>query len=152
MQLIPIKKQPDENGELYNNPLCRETIDATIEFYGRVGFVQPWIGYFVEDEGSMIGAAGFKGEPKNGAVEIAYGVFEEYRNRGIGRQICRMLVNLCIDTDSSLKIMARTMPEENYSTRILRKNNFFLTGSVIDPEDGEVFEWQYKGQAQELKY
>jgi hypothetical protein len=33
--------------------------------------------------------------------------------------------------------------EENFSTKILRKNNFTLIGTVIDPEDGEVWEWIY---------
>jgi len=46
--------------------------------------------------------------------------------------------------DRSVRITARTLPEKNYSTRILEKNNFVLLGFVTDPEDGEVWEWEYK--------
>jgi hypothetical protein len=43
-------------------------------------------------------------------------------------------------------ITARTLPEENHSTKILRKNSFTFVGSVMDPEDGEVWEWMYNGE------
>jgi hypothetical protein len=32
-------------------------------------------------------------------------------------------------------------PEENASTRILRRHGFDLEGTVIDAEDGEVWRW-----------
>ena len=86
----------------------------------------------------------FKGKPVNGMVEIAYGTLEKYRNQGIGSSICKHLVDLSIKTDPSVKITARTLPQENYSVRILRKNNFIFKGMVNDPEDGDVWEWEFK--------
>jgi RimJ/RimL family protein N-acetyltransferase len=146
MELIPIKERPDENEQFVSNPLCRETIYMTIDFYKKVGFVPPWIGYFAKQNGDVVGSAGFKGQPINGKVEIAYGTIETYRRQGIGTAICKQLVDLSLKTDPSIKITARTLPQDSFSTRILEKNNFIFIGTVDDPEDGEVWEWVYKNE------
>jgi RimJ/RimL family protein N-acetyltransferase len=93
-----------------------------------------------------VGSAGFKGPPIKGRVEIAYGTFEEYRMCGIGTAICKLLVDVSLKKDPSIKITARTISEENFSTRVLQNNNFRLLGTVMDPEDGEVWEWLYAAE------
>jgi [ribosomal protein S5]-alanine N-acetyltransferase len=144
MRLIPIQERFEENERFTKNPLCRQTIEVTIDFYKKVGFVLPWIGYYVEENSNLVGSAGFKGPPLNGTVEIAYGTFDEYRKQGIGTAICKKLVELSIKTDPSIKITATTFQKENFSTRILEKNNFVCVGTVNDVEDGEVWQWVYK--------
>ena len=144
MQLLPIKETTEENIDFINNPACTETLNMTIEFYKRVGFNPPWIGYYAEENGELVGSGAFKGKPFNNTVEIAYGTFENQRQKGVGTRICKQLVELSLATDPSVRITARTLPEKNYSTRILEKNNFILLGFVTDPEDGEVWEWEYK--------
>ncbi len=144
MHLIAVQERFEENERFTSNSLYKETIQLTTNFYKKVGFVPPWIGYYVEVNSNLVGSAGFKGPPINGAVEIAYGTFEEYRKQGIGTAICKKLVELSIDTDPSIKITATTFQKENFSTRILEKNNFVCVGTVNDPEDGEVWQWVYK--------
>ena len=141
MELILIKETREENEIFINDPLCLESVSMTIEFYKKVGFVPPWIGYYAKQNGDLVGCAAFKGKPVNGTVEIAYGTFEQYRKQGMGTAICKQLVDLSLKTDPLVKITARTLPEENFSTRILKKNNFIFSGTVHDPEDGEVWEW-----------
>ena len=141
MHLIAIKERIEDNKRFASNALHVETIQMTIDFYKKVGFVPPWIGYYAEENGNLVGSAGFKGPPINGTVEIAYGTFEEYRNQGIGTAICRQLVELSLKTDPSIRLTATTFSKENFSTKILQKNNFILLGPVQDPEDGEVWEW-----------
>jgi len=145
MELIPIKEKLEENKEFVDNPLCQETIFVVIDFYKKIGFNPPWICYYVLENGQLIGNAAFKGKPLNGTVEIAYGTMEEHRQKGIGTNICRQLVELSLKTDPSVRITARTLPDNNYSTRILEKNNFVFIGEVNDPDDGEVWEWEYHG-------
>jgi RimJ/RimL family protein N-acetyltransferase len=116
----------------------------TIEFYKKVGFTPPWIGYYASIGGTLVGAAAYKGKPVNGKVEIAYGTFPQFQQQGIGTAICRKLVQISLETDPSVIITARTLPENNYSAKILRKNNFALLGPVWDDEDGEVWEWVYR--------
>lgn len=144
MELIPIKERLEENEEFTSNPLCHESIYATIEFYKKVGFAPPWIGYYAKQNDDLLGAAGFKGQPVNGTVEISYGTFEKYRKQGIGTEICKQLVDLSLKTNPSIRITARTLPEKNFSTRILEKNAFECIGMVNDPEDGDVWEWEYQ--------
>src|SRR5580704_9457138 len=110
----------------------------SVDFYTRVGFNKPWICYYAQLENQLVGCAAYKGKPVNCRVEIAYGVFPQYMNKGIGALIAKTLVDLAQQTDPAIIITAKTLPEENYSTRILRKNNFKLLGMIIDPEDGEL--------------
>jgi len=144
MKLLPVKQTLEENSVFANNPLCKETLNMCIEFYKKVGFNPPWICYYAEEDGELVGSAAFKGKPINSTVEIAYGTMEAHRQKGVGTKICKQLVELSLATDESVRITARTLPENNYSTKILRKNNFILLGSVNDPEDGDVWEWEYK--------
>jgi [ribosomal protein S5]-alanine N-acetyltransferase len=144
MLLLPIKERIEDNEEFTNDPSLKLTIQMTIDFYKKVGFIPPWIGYYVEENGNLIGTAGFKGPPINETVEIAYGTIEKYRNQGFGTTICRELVELSLKTNPSIKITARTFLKENFSTRILVKNHFICIGTVNDPEDGEVWEWLFK--------
>ena len=146
MNLLPINRTLEENIDFANNPLCNETLGMCIEFYKKVGFNKPWICYYVEENGELIGSGAFKGKPINNTVEISYATFEKFRQQGIGAKICGKLVALSRTTDPSVRITARTLPEKNYSTRILERNNFILLGFVTDPDDGEVWEWEYKGK------
>jgi [ribosomal protein S5]-alanine N-acetyltransferase len=146
MQFIPIKETLEENIDFFNNPLCRDTLEMTVDFFSRIGYVLPWIGYYVEQEGKLVGSAAYKGKPVNRRVEIAYGTFSAYQHQGIGTLICRKLVELSLKTDPSVIITARTLPEENFSARVLKKNNFINTGIIEDPEDGQVLEWLYAGK------
>ncbi len=144
MQLLPIKEHLHENEDFTNRAECVENLQQCTDFYKRIGFTPPWICYFVQHEGQLVAGAAFKGKPINHKVEIAYGVFDKFQNQGIGNQIAEMLVNLAMATDPTLRITALTLQEENYSVRILRKNNFKLVGTAIDEDEGEVWEWEYQ--------
>ena len=143
MRLIPVQEHAEENPEFIADPRCQESIYMSIDFYKRVGFTPPWICYYAAIDDELVGCAAYKGRPIGGKVEIAYGTFESCRNQGIGAEICRVLVKLSLETDPSVLITARTLPENNFSTKILQKNGFRFSGVVPDPEDGEVWEWIY---------
>jgi len=144
LQLIPIKKTVEENEEFFLNPDCRPTIQMTIDFFTMFGYIPPWIGYYVTDGNQLVGAAAFKGRPIDNQVEISYGTFERFRQKGIGTGCCKLLVDLALQTDPSVRITARTLSQKSYSTRILEKNGFELGGTIMDPEDGKVWEWIFK--------
>ena len=143
MELIPIKETFEENKEFTNDPDANQTLDMSIAYFRKIGFNPPWIGYYVKKGDHLVGSAAFKGQPVNKKVEIAYGTFERFRQQGIGTDICRLLVELSLQTDPSVEITARTFAQRNYSARILEKNGFELLGTVIDEDDGEVWEWRY---------
>lgn len=143
MELILIRPEPYSNEACEQEPLCRDILHMTLGFYKRVGFVPPWVSYCAALDGKLVGVAGFKGKPVNNTVEISYGIFEPYQNRGLGTQLCHKLVELSLATDPAVRITARTFENENFSARLLRRNGFVLLGTVHDPEDGEVWEWEY---------
>jgi [ribosomal protein S5]-alanine N-acetyltransferase len=143
MELIPIKEKLEENQIFANDPLCQDSLYMTLDYYRVVGYSPPWIGYYVKKGEQLVGSGAFKGRPLHGKVEIAYGTFERFQHQGIGIEICKELVTLSLKTDPSVKITARTFRETNYSTKILEKNGFTCCGTVIDQDDGEVWEWEY---------
>jgi len=143
MNLLPIKEHLHENQEFIDHPDCSKNLEMCIDFYKKVGFNPPWICYYVQLDGEFVGGFAFKGKPVNNRVEIAYVVFEQYQHKGIGTRAARALVELAAETDPNVIVTARTLPEENYSARILRNNNFKLLGTVMDKEDGQVWEWEY---------
>jgi [ribosomal protein S5]-alanine N-acetyltransferase len=151
MELVPVYEHIEENPELAADPILTESLMMSIDFYKRVGFSPPWICYYAKKNKALVGCAGIKGKPVNGTIEIAYGTFDQFRNQGIGTEICKTLVDLSLSTDLSIRITARTLPENNFSTRILKKNDFLYIGTVNDPEDGEVWEWEYQKKIQHTK-
>jgi ribosomal-protein-alanine N-acetyltransferase len=144
MELIPVKEHLEENKIFTDDPDCRDSVAMSVDFYKRIGFNPPWICYYAKLEDQLVGCAGYKGKPVNNRVEIAYGVFPQYQNKGIGKLIAKTLVDLALKTDADLIVTARTLAEENFSTRILRKTNFKWLGVVMDDEDGELWEWEYE--------
>lgn len=145
LQFLPLLPTPEENQALIADPDYREIAEMTIDYYKTVGFTPPWICYCVLLDGKKVGSAGYKGKPVDNKIEIAYSTQLQYQQQGIGTIICRKLVQLALNADPNIIITARTLPGYNYSTRILEKNNFQLLGTVLDKEDGNVWEWQYKG-------
>jgi len=143
MELLPIKERLEDNHEFLVNPHCQESLEASVKFMASVGYHPPWICYYACLNNQLVGSAAFKGKPKSNVVEIAYAVFAQFQHQGMGDKICRRLVDLSLQTDPSVIITARTLREENYSVKILRKNNFRFVGTVTDPDDGEVWEWEY---------
>lgn len=145
LQLLPILPALDDNLFFINRPECNETLAMSVAYYGVIGYQPPWICYYASLHGKLVGSAAFKGAPANNRVEVAYSTFESERGKGIGTEMCRLLVELALAAKPDVIITARTLPEENHSTKILRKNSFTFVGIVNDPEDGEVWEWIYNG-------
>ncbi len=141
MQLLPIHQTLDENPDFLQHPDCQDSIYMSIEFYKKVGFQPPWIGYYAQKNDSLVGCCAFKGAPVAGKVEIAYGTFSQFQKQGVAAEMCRLLVGLAQKADPTVQITARTLPEKNYSTRVLEKNGFVWAGVVFDEEDGDVWEW-----------
>ena len=146
MKFLPIEIDETENARFREYPECVAVLDVFTEHYRKVGFNKPWIAYFVSDDTSdIIGGGGFKGEPRDGKIEISYGTFKQHQGHGIGTEICKQLTALALQTDPSLIVTARTLPDNQASMKILERNGFENRGLVWDEEDGYVFEWVFNG-------
>ena len=142
IKLVAIQRDgslAEECGTLPN--IAQSVIEQTLRLYESVGWNFPWVGYLAFDGGVCVGTCAFKGAPKNNAVEIAYHTFPEYEGRGIATQLAKQLCPIAKTAAPNICVSAQTLPEENASTRVLRKLGFVLKGLVIDPEVGTVWEW-----------
>jgi RimJ/RimL family protein N-acetyltransferase len=149
MELLQInpESKPEEHG-LPESSSAEQNFKMQIEFYSKIGFHPPWVGYLAKADGLPVGMGAFKGRPVNNKVEIAYFTFPEYEGKGIGTEICKGLVQTALAKDDKVEITARTLPEKNPSTRILSRNGFVFSSAVQDPEDGEVWEWTFASDRQ----
>jgi [ribosomal protein S5]-alanine N-acetyltransferase len=144
MTLEPLHMDEDQSNPIYANSYCQELFKSYPDYYHKVGYNPPWIGYFVVRDGIVVGVAGFVEKPVNGRVEIAYGTCKDYEGQGIASFSCRQLITIAKSTELKLIITAKTSPEENASTRILKRNGFEYSGIVQDHEIGDAWEWIYK--------
>lgn len=111
--------------------------------------VDPWtFGFAVvqEEENLVIGVAGFKGPPREGMVEIAYGIAPDFQGQGYATEAAGLLVKFAREEAELQTILAHTLPEASASTRVLEKNGFAIMGPVEDPEDGTVWRWELRIQ------
>ena len=121
---------------------AREILSQTVDLLARDPRPDPWGSYVVELDGRPIGVAAFKAAPApSGEVEIAYMTFPAFEGRGHATSTVAALVEIALGAGA--RPMAHTLPEENASTKALRRNGFVFAGEVEDPEDGLVWRWEH---------
>lgn len=146
LRILDLAERADE---LYVPDDCQSIFAMYEEFYPKIGFVPPWVGYFVVREGRVVGCCGFVGQPKDGKVEIAYATFQEFEGQGIASFSCSEMLNIAYLNDPTLTVTAKTAPEENASVAILRKNGFVHSGVVQDHEIGDAWLWVHQKEGPE---
>jgi RimJ/RimL family protein N-acetyltransferase len=140
--LEPINIESSFQEDKYKSQTCQEVITATKDLYKKMGVYPPWIGYLVINENVVVGAAGFNGKPLNNSIEISYFTFPEFEGKGFASLVCKELINLVKNENPSLVICAKTAPEENASTSILKRNGFEFQRVVQDHEIGDAWLWE----------
>lgn len=143
MKLIEIGETGKLPEQIVVDDFLREVVEATVAHYRRTGFVPPWIGYVGLNDGVPVGVCGYKSQPVDRRVEIAYGTAPGYEGKGVATELAAELVKLARRANSSLTVFAQTLSEENASTSILKKLGFQLMRTVDHPEDGLVWEWEW---------
>lgn len=144
MKLKPISLNEEKTNKTYASGECQQLLQMYDDFYTKIGYNIPWVGYFVIRQGNIVGSCSFVGQPQDGKVEIAYWTFKEFEGQGVASFACNELVKIAYETDSSLTIVAKTAPEHNASTKILENTNFTFTKIVQDEEIGEAWLWTHK--------
>lgn len=103
----------------------------------------PWADWWALDSSdAIVGLCGFKAPPDDsGTVEIAYGCFPLVEGRGVATAMARDLIAIAAANGARIAI-AHTLAPDNASATVLQRNGFTLAGTMIDPEDGEVWRWE----------
>jgi [ribosomal protein S5]-alanine N-acetyltransferase len=97
----------------------------------------PWIA-IERGERVVVGSAGFVGRPRNGELELGYGIAEPYRNRGYATEAAGALVEWGLAKPGVTSVVARSAPENHPSTRVLEKLGFRRTGAEAGAVRWEV--------------
>ena len=117
---------------------------ATVADVWTCGFVMTHRG-----SGAAIGSCAYKSPPdSDGFVEIAYGVDVEHQGVGYATEAARALTRYAFETGLVHTVRAHTLRESNASTRVLTKCGFEHVGEVIDPDDGLVWRWERRQEAE----
>ena len=144
MELRVLNLNENKEDLLFESPECQQLLEMYEGFYSKVGFHLPWVGYLILSENHIVGSCGFTGKPNNGEVELAYWTFKQFERQGIATFACKELISIARREIPTVKIMAKTAPENNASTRILAKNGFQYSRVVQDEEIGDAWLWELK--------
>ena len=144
MKLKIIELNIDKSNDIYSSDNCQMLLKTYDNYYQKIDFNLPWVGYFVVRQNEIVGSCGFTGQPKEGKVEIAYWTFKEFEGQGIASFSCKELVSISRQTDPTITITAKTAPEYNASTKILQNNGFEFIEIVQDHEIGDAWLWELK--------
>ena len=139
IELIPISGNYDISQ--HTEEPIKSALEATFEYYEKIGITVPWISYIAKAQSDFVGICSFKGKPIENKVEIAYYTFQQHEGNGYATAMCKNLIDIAHKERKDIIISARTLPEKNASTSVLVKNGFSFARTVVDYEDGEVYEW-----------
>ena len=134
-------------GPWSNGPIAGEYLPsvarATRELYERTQPERPWIGYLARrtEDQALVGTCAFATPPEEGEAEIAYYTFPPYEGLGMATAMARALIDIARDGGLDA-VTAKTLPQENASTKVLRHAGFDLEGPDVDEVDGEVWRWR----------
>ncbi|MBI4484113.1 MAG: GNAT family N-acetyltransferase [Acidobacteria bacterium] len=146
VRLVQINRSGDAAEAIGPLPeLVAQACAQTASLYRAVGFATPWVGYVVVSGPTIIGTCGFKAPPLSGKVEIAYFTLPEFEGRGFATAMACELVRVARAVQADITVTAQTLPKPNASNAILKKLGFKFVGTVMHPEDGEVWEWHLAG-------
>ena len=121
--------------------VLKENCNATATLFASIGFAPPWVGYITVHHNQPVGGCAFVGAPKDGAVEIAYFTLEAFEGRGVSTQAVTRMIEIAQRTDRTVSLTAKTLPQENASTTILRRNGFEFAGETTDDDIGLAWAW-----------
>jgi [ribosomal protein S5]-alanine N-acetyltransferase len=120
-----------------------ESLDPIVEAL-ESGVDPAWFAHLLVDRAAreVVGLGGFTGPPVDGIVEIGYAVAPDRRGRGHATSAVRAWLARAERADVR-GVRARTAPEENASTAVLRRCGFARDGIVPDPDDGTLWAWRH---------
>jgi [ribosomal protein S5]-alanine N-acetyltransferase len=93
-----------------------------------------------DDDGALVGSAGWKGEAVDGVAELGYAVAPARQGRGIATAVVHELLRRARHAGVR-QVIAHTRPERSPSTSVLARCGFRKVDEVVDPADGPVWRW-----------
>lgn len=92
-------------------------------------------------EGEAVGLCSYKQPPKDGRVEIGYGVAASRRGRGHATRAVSAMLDYARTDPAVSRVIAETAVANIASQRTLERNGFTRYGAGRDPDDGPTILW-----------
>jgi RimJ/RimL family protein N-acetyltransferase len=93
---------------------------------------QPFGYYQVLEAGVVVGGIGFHGPPRDGLVEVGYGVVAEVRGRGVATEALRLMLGVAAGLDQVWRVCGRTTADNVASQRVMLAAGLQMVGR--DPD------------------
>jgi RimJ/RimL family protein N-acetyltransferase len=93
---------------------------------------QPFGYYQILLSGEVVGGIGFHGPPRDGLVEVGYGVVPSARRQGVAKEALRMILAVASGFEAVNRVCGRTTPDNLASQRVMLSARMQLVGR--DPE------------------
>jgi [ribosomal protein S5]-alanine N-acetyltransferase len=126
----------------FGEPAFKFTYKSILEGSGRI----EWWAYLpvLKKTKTLLGSCGYKGDPKDGMVEIGYEVSEAYRGWGLATEMAKALIKNAFDSNEVEYVQAHTLAEVNESGSVLKKCGMQMISEVEDPDDGKLWRWEIR--------
>lgn len=112
------------------NDFCLKSETITITPSNRDDLWESdWIIAFRKGDKEQIGKVSFAGEKRLGSVPLNVELMPEYRNRGLGTEIIRMMVNWAFLHKNVFEVVSRVEHENDKGVNALRKAGFVFRGN-----------------------
>lgn len=98
--------------------------------------------FVLETPRTLVGWGGFKGPPRDGAVELGYAISPSWEGRGIATAAVGELLRDAYAEPGVRSVIAHTLPETGPSVRVLGKSGFIYESAVIT--DGVGTTWRFR--------
>jgi len=79
-------------------------------------------------DGVVVGSAGFHGEPRDGVVELGFGIHEPYRNTGYATEASSALIAWALEQPQVNEVVSECDASNTPSMRVLEKIGMARTG------------------------
>jgi RimJ/RimL family protein N-acetyltransferase len=101
------------------------------------GTASAWL---VVDGDEAVGLISLKSPPREGVVEIGYGIAESRRGRGHASAAVGLV--LAIARSRRWTLTAETSPTNPASAKVLERNGFERVGERVDDDEGPLHSWR----------
>lgn len=107
------------------------------------GHALPWSTTFLivdDDDTRIVGGCGFKTVPKDGRVEVGYGVAPAARGKGAATAALHLLLRKAAEAGAT-ELLAEVAPANEASTRVVQKAGFECAGDRVDGDGEFLVQW-----------
>jgi RimJ/RimL family protein N-acetyltransferase len=90
----------------------------------------------------VVGLCSYRRPPRDGEVEIGYGIASSRRRRGYAKAAVMRMLDAAARDEHVRCFLAETAVANPASGRVLEASGFEAEGRRVDAEDGEVIRWR----------